>query len=268
MKLLFENWRRYLKEGGEKKKFLRFGDPQISWGGYSKIHDPKVGEDYEVLSIDDFMAGPAFQKYEEGISAYRVEEYSSDKVVFYAPVGVYTWARQAKGFLLERIIKQEIYVFEAVQVMVKKGYPPQPGPGAGPGEEQEYYDALESWGDPDEMVPGLGYDREPLIDASTVSSAERLAHNEVYIREGARGEKNIFDLISPSQIVNYHDMGYDEFFTKERLAELGLPSPITRETLNQYFDRLAILFRGRGQIKEIEGTRQTWLQQMDEDSIE
>ena len=70
---------------------------------------------------------------------------------------------------------------------------------------------------------------------------------------------------NPLDISWEHDMGYDEFFTEDKLAELGIPSPITRENLNQYFNRLTTLYRQSRHIKELENIRRVWIQQMDED---
>ena len=93
MKLIFENWRKHLKENSsqEGERFLRFGDPREVKN--SVIHDSEVGK--ERLSSDDWARGRVHQKYEAGISAYPVLDYGEDKVVFRAPVGLDTFAGQA-----------------------------------------------------------------------------------------------------------------------------------------------------------------------------
>ena len=200
MKLIFENWRKHLKENSsqEGEYFLRFGDPREV--KHSVIHDPRAG--YERLSSDDWSSGRVHQKYEAGISAYPVLEYSEDKVVFRAPVGLDAFAGQARGFLFDRLLNQDIYVFKA------------------------------------EKLSKTGTDGEPLIIDNTIEDIQRIGHRNIYLgqivwdgeKHTLRQYKNIFDLIRPFDITDKYDNSYEE------LDEL------TPEELETKFNRLRQVF--------------------------
>lgn len=210
MKLIFENWRRHLKEnsfqGGEY--FLRFGDPREVKN--SVIHDPRM--EYERLSSDDWASGRVHQKYEAGISAYPVLHYSEDKVVFRAPVGLDTFAGQAKGFLFDRLLNQDIYVFKA------------------------------------DKLSKTGTDGEPLIIDDTIEDVQRIEHRNIYLgqivwdgeKDTLRQYKNIFDLIRPFDIADKYDNDYEKFF--ESPTEKLLPPEEIKRKYQAEFDRLKQIF--------------------------
>ena len=180
MKLIFENWRKHLKEnspqGGEY--FLRFGDPREVKN--SVIHDPRAG--YERLSPEDWASGRVHQRYEAGISAYPVLHYGEDEVVFKAPVGRHAFALQAKNFLFDRLLNQSIYVFKA------------------------------------DKLSKTGTDGEPLIIDRTIEGVQEIKHRNIYLgevvwdgeRHTLRQYQNIFDLIPAYDIAFEYQNRYEE----------------------------------------------------------
>ena len=220
MKLIFENWRKHLKEsssqGGEY--FLRFGDPREVKN--SVIHDPRM--EYERLSSDDWSSGRVHQKYEAGISAYPVLHYGEDKVVFRAPVGLDTFAGQARGFLFDRLLNQEIYVFKA------------------------------------DKLSKTGTDGEPLIIDNTIEDVQRIKHRNIYLGEeiwDEKGEKvtlrqygNIFDLIRPYDIKFEYENSYEKFFDydKHTTFEKLLPPEEVKKKYQAEFDKLEQIFTAEG----------------------
>jgi hypothetical protein len=71
-----------------------------------------------------------------------------------------------------------------------------------------------------------------------------------------------FDRLKPLWWLREHDMGVYEFFTPDKLQQLGLSGPVTDKTVNEYFDKLLKLFKTPELIKMLEHTRGQWLKEM------
>ena len=218
MKLIFENWRKHLKENSsqEGERFLRFGDPREVKN--SVIHDSEVGK--ERLSSDDWARGRVHQKYEAGISAYPVLHYGEDKVVFEAPVGHHTFTVQLRGFLFNRLLDQEIYVFKA------------------------------------KKLSKTGTDGEPLIIDTTIEDVQRIKHRNIFLKDRfyndkdktTKEEENIFDLIRPYDIQFEYENSYEKFFDydKHTAFEKLLPPEEVKKRYQAEFDRLEQIFTTEG----------------------
>ena len=193
---------------------MRFGDPREVKN--SVIHDPRM--EYERLSSDDWSSGMVHQKYEAGISAYPVLHYGEDKVVFEAPVGLDVFAGQAKGFLFDRLLNQEIYVFKA------------------------------------DKLSKAGTDGEPLIIDNTIEDVQRIKHRNIYLGQEIWDEKekkatliqykNIFDFIRPYDIKFEYENSYEKFFDYDKHTTIDklLPPEEVKKKYQAEFDRLKQIF--------------------------
>lgn len=183
MRIEAKDLRNLIREAIGKKSgrrlYLRFGDPRRVEGGRSVIHDPDAIAQAEepALWMPD-PDGPPLQKYEKGVSAYSVVESGPQGVTFLAPS--HSFSGQVNGFLFDRIINDEAWLFRARQ------------------------------------IPGMwGTDDEPLIDGETIESPRRISTGSLFRVATPGGPRSkLLDLVDPWDLRMHFDMGYDEFFKK------------------------------------------------------
>lgn len=216
---------------GPVSTFLRFGDPRTVKGGVSVIHDPHAYAHSEEPGLTAFEPGEdsPHLRSEAGVSAYPVVSEDPDRVVLRVGNGVGAFSRQLGGFLMDRLMADDIWIFKARRIL---------------------------W--------VMGTDDEPLIDASTIRRPLRIAADDLYVtaldtgdpaRDASRAEK-LTDLISPWDLMSYHDMGYNEFFKT---------TDITREEIEDYINRLRERFTTPGQIRKIDEVEESWIAGWEED---
>ena len=165
-----------------KTYFLRFGDPTKVSSETSMIHDPEVEQDREEYFYNP--EGPKLQQYEKGISAYPILKISSDKVVFNVPLGYASFRNQLSGFLLERLLSGDIYIFKGKKILNKDG------------------------------TSAVGTDNEPLIQKSTISDVKRIPHSQIYIEEN--GEHNVYDMLKPIDLKMHFIYGFPHIGNTEK----------------------------------------------------
>lgn len=175
--------RQTLLEGAARppvETFLRFGDPRAVKGGVSVIHDPHAyayAEEPALYGHDPEETRAL--RSEAGISAYPVVGIEGDTIIFRVGNGVGTFSRQLGNFLLDRLMGDEVYVFQARRV----------------------------------PSMALGTDDEPLIDGSTVKSVRQVHTTRLRVTErGPERSERLLDLLDPWDLNGYLDMGYNEFF--------------------------------------------------------
>lgn len=182
--------------------FLRFGDPRAVKGGVSVIHDPHAyayAEEPALYGHDPEETRTL--RSEAGISAYPVVGIEGEAIVFRVGNGVGTFSRQLSNFLLDRLMGDEVYVFQARRV----------------------------------PSGALGTDDEPLIDGSTVKSVRQVTTARLRVTEqGPERSERLLDLLDPWDLSGYLDMGYNEFFktrdvTREQITQFlaGLAAKFT-----------------------------------------
>jgi len=104
-------------------------------------------------------------------------------------------------------------------------------------------------------TPALGTDGEPLLKKETISDVKRINHSEIYMNEN--GEHRIFDMVEPWDLWHHFDAGYDEFFKRK----------ITKQELNEYFNKLFVLFKKPELIALLKKAKNQFEEQMAEDGI-
>jgi hypothetical protein len=214
------------------KRFLRFGNPKSVARGVSVIHDPEVIEYSEEPALRTFEPGvaPPSQKFEKGISAYSVVLETPDKVVFRAPIGVREFSRQLGGFLSDRLMRDDVWIFSGRRVR-----------GA------------------------VGTDGEPLIDASSVRSVKPIGLKNLWVTDLDTGDvtadsasaSRVLDIVDPWEIWSQHDMGYNEFFHRE---------DVTLDELKSYILKLREKFTVPAQARKIDEIESMWLEQWHDDN--
>jgi hypothetical protein len=214
------------------RRFLRFGNPKSVARGVSVIHDPEVTEYIEEPALRTFEPGvaPPTQKFEKGISAYAVVLEAPDKVVFRAPIGVRTFTRQLGGFLSDRLMRDDVWIFSGKRV-----------PGA------------------------VGTDGEPLIDASSVRSVKPIELKSLWVTDLDTGDPTadsapaarVLDIVDPWEIWSQHDMGYNEFFRRE---------DVTLNEIKSYLSKLREKFTAPAQARKIDKIESMWLEQWRDDN--
>jgi hypothetical protein len=238
--LITERWLRRIIRGellSESQRrdhvstFLRFGDPRQVKGGRSVIHDPYAYAYSEEPALGSFEPGesPPRLQSEVGVSAYPVVSDEPGRIVFRIGNGMGTFSRQLGGFLMKRLMNEDVWIFSASRI-----------PGA------------------------LGADDEPLVDAKTIRSPQRIRTEDVWVtmldsgdpqRDAARAER-MLDLLDPWELMSYHDMSYDEFFKRRT---------VSREEIETYIADLRSRFRVPDQVRRIDEVEQSWLAGWDED---
>ena len=183
MKIVRALIRETLLEAGRRppvETFLRFGDPRAVKGGVSVIHDPHAyayAEEPALYGHDP--EDTRGLRSEAGISAYPVVGTEGGAIIFRVGNGVGPFSRQLGNFLLDRLIRDEVYVFKARRV----------------------------------PSMALGTDDEPLIDGSTVKSVLQAPATRLRVTErGPERSERLLDLLDPWDLNGYLDMGYNEFF--------------------------------------------------------
>jgi len=209
--------------------YVRFGDPRTVKGGRSVIHDPEAYAYAEEPALYAFELGesPPRLQSEGGISAYEVLAFDGDKVVARIPIGLVTFSRQMGGFLEERVLRDDAWVFQGREV-------------------------------------GRGTDGEPLVDASSIRGVRHVGTKNLWgtDRHGdappPSSWKRLLDLYDVWDLRHGHDMGYDEFFRKRA-------SEVLRRDITDYVDGLRSRFTTREQVAALDAIEASWLQQWDED---
>lgn len=216
---------------GPVATYIRFGDPRNVAGGVSVIHDPYAyayAEEPALASFEPGETAPRLQS-EAGISAYPVVLEEPERIVFRIGNGVGTFSRQLGGFLVDRLMSDDIWIFKARRI-----------PGA------------------------VGTDDEPLIDADTVRRPQQITADILYVtsldtgdpsRDASRAEK-LTELLVPWDLMAYHDMGYNEFFKRKG---------VSREEIEAYISRLRARFTHPEQVRKINELEESWLAEWDED---
>jgi hypothetical protein len=230
-RIIREELLREMQSSNSASEFLRFGDPRAVKGGVSVIHDPYAYAYAEEPGLNVFEPGESSPRLrsEAGISAYPIVSDEPGHIVFRVSNGIGTFSRQLSGFLMKRLMNDDIWIFKAREI-----------PGA------------------------RGTDDEPLIDAGTIRSPQRIRAEEVWVtaldtgdqqRDAARAEK-MLDLLDPWELMSYHDMSYDEFFKRRT---------VSREEIETYIANLRSRFRVPDQVRKIDEVEQSWLAGWDED---
>lgn len=180
---LLNEWNQLLREDEEnsftreERWFLRFGDPRKVSGTVSMIHDPGVTQDKEEYFYSP--EGPRLQQYEKGISAYFVNgEPSPERVSFRVGVGIQTFRSQLSGFLFDRLLTGDVWIFKAVPTGT------------------------------------FGTDDEPLVDKDSINSVTKTDADIFVAADVGMPEFRVFDLLDPWDLKSEHDMGVHEFFGK------------------------------------------------------
>lgn len=212
------------------RTFLRFGDPRVVKGGVSVIHDPEAyayAEEPGLYGLDSDV--PRNLRSEAGISAYPVISISPERVVLRVANGVGTFSRQLGGFLLDRVIGDDAWLFQG------------------------------------RAVAGVrGTDGEPLIDAQTIKGVRQVPTAHLWVtdldtddpaRDASRAER-LLDLLDPWDLAAHHDMGYDEFFKRKGM---------TRQEIEDYVSGLRARFTTDGQRAKLDALERDWLAQWDEE---
>lgn len=216
--------------GKTVRAFLRFGDPRSVKGGVSVIHDPEAyayAEEPGLYGLDSDV--PRNLRSEVGISAYPVISISPERVVLRVANGVGTFSRQLSGFLLERVIGDDAWLFQG------------------------------------RAVAGVrGTDGEPLIDSQTIKGVRRVPTAHLWVtdldtedpaRDASRAER-LLDILDPWDLAAHHDMGYDEFFKRKDM---------TRQEIEDYVSGLRARFATDGQRAKLDVLERDWLAQWDEE---
>jgi len=211
--------------------YLRFGDPRKVKGGVSVVHDPYAyayAEEPALAAFEPGETAPRLQS-EAGISAYPVVLEEPERIVFRIGNGMGTFSRQLGGFLMDRLMGSDIWIFKARRI-----------PGA------------------------VGTDDEPLINAATVRRPQQIIADNLYVTsldtgdpsvDASRAEK-LTDLLDPWDLMGYHDMGYNEFFKRK---------DVSREEIEAYISRLRVRFTRPEQVRKINEIEESWLSGWDED---
>lgn len=182
--------------------FFRFGDPRKMKGDVSVIHNPEVYAYMEEPAL--YSHDPDFSRNtrsEAGVSAYPVVYQSGDVITFQVGNGIGAFSRQLGGFLFDRLMNGDTWIFQA------------------------------------RRVPSMarGTDDEPLINGSTIKNVRRVSTMNLHVTENSFGNgKRLLDLLDPWDLGSYLDMGYNEFFktkhvSREKIMDLidGLRSRFT-----------------------------------------
>lgn len=212
------------------RTFLRFGDPRSVKGGVSVVHDPEAyayAEEPGLYGLDSDV--PRNLRSEAGISAYPVISISPERVVLRVANGVGTFSRQLGGFLLDRVIGDDAWLFQG------------------------------------RAVAGVrGTDGEPLIDAQTIKGVRQVPTAHLWVtdldtddpaRDASRAER-LLDLLDPWDLAAHHDMGYDEFFKRKGM---------TRQEIEDYVSGQRARFTTDGQRAKLDALERDWLAQWDEE---
>jgi hypothetical protein len=208
--------------------YVRFGDPRTVKGGRSVIHDPEAYAFAEEPALYDFLGeSPPRLQSEGGISSYEVLAFDGDKVVARIPVGFVTFSGQVGGFLEERILRDNAWVFRGREV-------------------------------------GRGTDGEPLVDASSIHDVRYVGTKNLWGTDRhddappPSSWKRLLDLYDVRDMRHRHDMGYDEFFHKRA-------SEVLRKDITDYIDGLRSRFTTREQVKALDALEASWLEQYEDD---
>jgi hypothetical protein len=188
------------------------------------IHDPEVELDEEEYAWKP--EGRTHQKYEQGISAFYATEVGPDKVVF-TPSDAFGRS-QLGGFLLDRLLSGDMYVFKAKLARDRQGYPVR------------------------------GTDGEPLVLKSSITNIERIPHTKIYV-QGLN--KSIYDMLDPWDLRGHLDHGYAEYFNTDG-------SVISYDMIENYIDTLASKFTDQKLLDVIAKTKTAWFEQKAEDDQE
>lgn len=220
-----------LYEASARRKFIRFGDPRNVPRGISMIHDPDLLAYSEEPGLFVWQPGasPPRQKFEQGISAYPVVASTTDKIVFRAPIGIRAFIRQLDGFLFDRFMNNDVWIFTG------------------------------------QRVPNVvGTDDEPLVKKETITSTKKIDTDLLWVTDLDTGDANVdaasaqkmLDIVDPWTIWSRHDMGYDEFFRRKN---------VTLAEIEKYILNLRKKFVIPKQIQKIDMIERLWLDQWEED---
>ena len=161
-----------IKVSNKIKSYFRFGDPKKV--KRSKILNPfnsAISEE-PMLYQGEVRDGDVHQQFEKGISSYLV--LVEDPTIVKIPIGLRNFRGQLSGFLLNRLMENECYIFKGISI-------------------------------------GYGTDGEPLVDSNSIYDVSKADLSNVYITDGEFKEK-LLDFLDPRTIYNQHDCGFFEFF--------------------------------------------------------
>lgn len=175
--------RRVIEEFVSKKSppklYLRFGDPRAVEGGQSVIHDPYAyahSEEPGLWSPDP--DGPPLQQHEKGVSAYAVVARQPRGITFLAPAQ--NFKGQVNGFLFDRIVDDEAWIFSGRQIP-------------------------DTW----------GTDGEPLVDPTSITSPRRISTSILWcVSQAGALPVRLLDLVDPWDLRMHYDSGYNEFLRR------------------------------------------------------